>query len=117
MKFSCFLLLWLFAASVYGFDAIALDAAVSRFLNRWYAACDDIRHSFIYAVRVDKAYEMGFYRTHPSDFRLPEAMTDVLVTFEFETESCNMKDGYSITFRPEEDYAVVGYVSFSHPPE
>ena len=109
MKNFGYFLLLLFAPGAHGFDFASIDEGVSRFLSRWNTTCEDIDYSFIYALRMDLAYESGFYSTHPSNAK-PSASTDILVAVEADT--CGEKDGYYITFRPGERYKVVDYASF-----
>ena len=110
MKFSRYLFLLLFATGAYGFDFASIDEGVSRFLGRWDTTCEDIDYSFIYALPMGTAYEMGFYSTHPSNANPAVLATDILVAVE--ADICGEKDGYYIAFRPEEGYKVVDYASF-----
>lgn len=115
MKPLKYLFLFLLAFDVQAFDITKVNHGVSKFLDKWFAeTCDNINYSFLYAIKIDTALDFGFFKsTHPSDFNPPKLMTDVLVAVE--TDICGEKDGYLITFRPEENYKIIGYTSFDQP--
>lgn len=115
MKLLKSFILLLLAFDVQAFDVTEVDRGVTKFLAGWFEeTCGDINYSFIYSIRVDAALELGFFQsTHPSEFNPPKLGTDVLTAIE--TDICGYKDGYLITFRPEENYKVIGYTSFNQP--
>ena len=117
MRYLIILLFCLAAANAYAFDAVAIDKAVSDFLEKWLGdECDDISHSFRYMIYVGDAYERGtFYSVHPSEFGPPVLMTDVKVGFS--TNVCGIENDYIATFREgEDDVKLVGYAGvIPHP--
>ena len=115
MKYLITLLLCLASANAKAFDAVAIDKAVSDFIDKRFGdECDDISHSFKHMMYVGEAYERGRYTVHPSKMRL--LMTDVEVVFSM--NACGREEGYSAAFREGEDgVKVIQYVSLDHPPE
>lgn len=118
MKHLIILLLCLAAANAKAFDAVAIDRTVSDFLGKWYGdECDDISYSFMHMIYVGDAYKRGaFDLDHPSDFKPPSLMTDVLVNFR--VNACGLEKDYIVTLREDENgVKLVGYVSHDHPPQ